>query len=199
MEELEDIQPEAMEVEEEESWEAPTIQPDGLAELKQQIADLTNKLTERPDDDEFTNEIAKKIWGQFAPALDEVRKPAAVAKIVNTVGKGLSDEAKDYVESYLTSQGYTSEMLEHLRTKEPESLKILRLAAEQVDSKSKKLSRPVPKPEAANVEPGDELDSESKRSIEIQAHVLYNEGLAESVEIARKVLTESYKEAANAK
>lgn len=180
------------ETQEVQDWQPETEAFDPYESLRSEIQSLKYQLANQEVSytDQFKQELTGDIYNQISPLLDEVRKPAAVQRLVNSVGKGLGEEAKAYIEDYISSQPLTSQMIDTLRTKDPASLKILRNAAEFVDAKSKKQSRLAPTSEGSTQR--EEIDVDADREIATQAKVLASQ-FGISIEEAKKNLKENYK------
>ena len=94
MEEELEIEEQVEEELEREEWTFEKQQPDALQELKSEIQSLKQQLSQVESTD-YTTELRKEIMGDLAkeisPVLEEVRRPAAISRIVNTVCKGLGE------------------------------------------------------------------------------------------------------------
>jgi len=145
-EELEELEQEVQE--EVQEWAPDDETPDPMAELRSEIAQLRESLKQKDDptfEDELVEKISKKVGSTFAPIIEQMQAPNEVRKIVNIVGKGLGDEAKSHIEDYLSS--YTASQLEYIRVKDKRTLETLRLAAEGIEARGKKLSKSAPRSE----------------------------------------------------
>lgn len=182
------------------SWEYKPPAVDPMDAMKNEIAELKAMLQNKPELDyteELTEEISKKVLTQMAPHLDAIHRPAAIQKIVSDVGKGLGNEAKEHIANYLAKQGYPTAQLEYMHKNDPDTLTILRRAAEGVDASSKKESKVRAPISESSHQDVDTIDNDTRRSIESQARAIADE-MGIDFNHAKKVVESKYKEAANA-
>jgi hypothetical protein len=140
-----------------EEWTPPTPKVDEMPswarELKAQQEEIAARLAKaQPEDDSWrydNEELAKrqdarlrqmeeKLSGQLA----QIAAPVVIEGVVNYVGKGLSDQAQDFIRKQM--KGLHPDAISGLMNN-PASVELLRNAAENVHRKSG--STPMPKSE----------------------------------------------------
>lgn len=177
---------------EREEWEPAVERADPLSDLRGEILSLKQQLQERDTsyEDDIKKSIADDVTSRLAPMMEMLNKPQAVARIVNSVGKGLSEDAKQHIEDYFNSKPYTASMVDEIRTHDVATLKMLRLAAEAVDSRSRQGKKAAPASESSTER--EVAESVSDKDIDHEARALARQ-FGVSLEEAKKTLKETYK------
>ena len=200
MEELEQIETEeTVDTVEEtvDDWTPPSQTQDPNAELLRRLSAIESKLTEKVEptfDDSFTNDISKKVQQDLAPVIDAMMRPGELEQLTNEVGKGLNDEAKEYIRNYFAGQDITAAGLRNLRTSDPKSLELVRFAAKHIDANSKKPAQKKPIAAEGTEQATTHITGDTAQEIDMIARSMMNQGY--TFDAAKKILTEEYRKSA---
>ena len=199
MEEIEQTEiEETVETEETvDDWTPPAQTVDPNEELLRRLSAIESKLTEQREptfDESFKRDISKSVQEDLAPVIDAMMRPGELEQLASEIGKGLGDEAKQYIKDYFGGQNISAAQLRHIRTSDPKSMELVRHAAKHIDSSSKKPVQKKPVAAEGTEQVQAPITGDTQAEIDMIARSMTGQGY--TFEAAKKILTEEYRKSA---